>query len=44
MDILVLQWINDFYDGYKFFTMDKSPFTTDKSFLQWIRPLVGVFR
>ncbi|MGD6873136.1 hypothetical protein ACQCU1_13235 [Sutcliffiella horikoshii] len=31
MDILHLQWIYDFYDGYIVFTMDISPLTMDKS-------------
>lgn len=39
MDILHLQWINDFYDGNIIFTMDMSPFTMDISFLQWISPI-----
>ncbi|MGD6780075.1 hypothetical protein [Sutcliffiella horikoshii] len=44
MDILDLQWIYSFYDGYIIFTMDIYPLTMDKSFLQWIRPLAGGFR
>ncbi|ART75256.1 hypothetical protein B4U37_03995 [Sutcliffiella horikoshii] len=44
MDILDLQWIYNFYDGYIVFTMDMSPLTMDISFLQWIRPFVGGFR
>lgn len=39
MDILDLQWINDFCNGYIIFTMDISPLTMDILFLQWISPI-----
>lgn len=36
MDISVLQWIYDFYDGYIIFTIDITTLTMDISVLQWI--------